>query len=86
MKCTYYYKSSRKYSFCFLFCKEGEYSMESIKRVALTCITHDPTGRLLLTIEQLKEELLSLNYDQKYITVSNATPGEIVKQLEECNF
>ncbi|MED0973300.1 MULTISPECIES: hypothetical protein [Bacillus cereus group] len=60
--------------------------MESVKQVALTCITHDPSGGLLPTIKELKEELLNLNYDQKYITISNVTPREIVKELEECNF
>lgn len=60
--------------------------MQPIKQVALTCITHDPTGSLLSTIKELKEELLNLNYDKKYITISNVTPKEIVKELEECNF
>ncbi len=76
----------RKYSFCFLFCKGDKYTMQPIKQVALTCITHDPTGSLLSTIKELKEELLNLNYDKKYITISNVTPKEIVKELEECNF
>ena len=29
--------------------------MQPIKQVALTCITHDPTGSLLSTIKELKE-------------------------------
>lgn len=76
----------RKYSFCFLFCKGDEYNMQPIKQVALTCITHDPTGSLLSTIKELKEKLIHLNYHKKYITISNVTPKEIVKELEECNF
>ncbi len=28
----------------------------------------------------------NLNYDEKYITISNVTPKEIVKELEESNF
>lgn len=60
--------------------------MQPIKQVALTCITHDPTGSLLSTIKELKEELMNLNYDKKYITISNVTPKEIVKELEECKF
>ena len=60
--------------------------MQPIKQVALTCITHDPTGSLLSAIKELKEELSNLNYDEKYITISNVTPKEIVKELEESNF
>ncbi|MED0989461.1 hypothetical protein [Bacillus nitratireducens] len=60
--------------------------MKLVKQVALTCITHDPTGGLLAAIKELKEELLNLNYDEKCITISNVTPREIVKELEECNF
>ena len=36
--------------------------MQPIKQVALTCITHDPTGSLLSTIKELKEKLIHLNY------------------------
>lgn len=39
--------------------------MQPIKQVALTCITHDPTGSLLTTIKELKKELIHLNYDKK---------------------
>ncbi|MDR2995841.1 hypothetical protein ACQKN7_22780 [Bacillus cereus] len=60
--------------------------MKPVKHVVLTCITHDPTGGLLATIKELKEDLLHLNYDEKCITISNVTPIEIVKELEECNF
>ncbi|WP_181149534.1 hypothetical protein [Bacillus sp. MYb209] len=44
--------------------------MESVKQVALTCIIHDPNASLLSTIKELKEELLNLNYNQKYITIN----------------
>ncbi|HFK1401933.1 MULTISPECIES: hypothetical protein [Bacillus] len=60
--------------------------MQPIKQVALICITHDPTGSLLSTIKELKEKLINLSYDNKYITISNVTPKEIVKELEQCNF
>ena len=51
--------------------------MQPIKQVALTCITHDPTGSLLSAIKELKEELSNLNYDEKYITISNVTPKRL---------
>ena len=31
--------------------------MQPIKQVALTCITHDPTGSLLSTIKRAKREI-----------------------------
>lgn len=60
--------------------------MHSAKQVALTCITHDPSGSLLPIIRELKDELIKLNYNQKYITISDLTPEEVISELKQCNF
>ncbi|PFJ42578.1 hypothetical protein COL01_11505 [Bacillus thuringiensis] len=60
--------------------------MKTRNHIALTCITHDPLGELLPIIRTLKDELKNLNYNQKYITISNVTPEEVVNELKLCNF
>ena len=57
----FYYKIAESILSAFI-CKGDEYNMQPIKQVALTCITHDPTGSLLSTIKELKEKLIHLNY------------------------
>ncbi|GGE83557.1 hypothetical protein [Priestia taiwanensis] len=53
--------------------------------IALTCITHDPSARLLPFIREVKDKLLKLRYT-KYITVSDQTSEKIIEELKMCGF
>ncbi len=52
-----------------------------LKKVALISVTHDPLGKNLELIKKYAKDIRNL-YSEAFITISNETDSEVIKELE----